>query len=167
MKQRSLELHTYVMWALKKRKLTPIILRKLILSYSPVNIDVRDASGFTMLFLVISHSPDSHMALAKELLVKHGANPNIGDIDGMTPLMSAAANGCTPMVKLLLANKAATGLHLKGLHREGWQPLLGEDRESWKVSKMSQRFGSALTALEWATSYGQDHVVRLLAKSKY
>jgi ankyrin repeat protein len=52
--------------------------------------------------------------------LRQGADPNLADLDGMTPLMVAAANGNMKGVKLLLQNGAERGLARTGSHPEGW-----------------------------------------------
>jgi ankyrin repeat protein len=41
-----------------------------------------------------------------DLLLKHGANPNVGDAEGKTPLYFASSQGNIPAVKALLSNGA-------------------------------------------------------------
>jgi uncharacterized protein len=45
-------------------------------------------------------------ALLVSTLLERGANTNVRRSDGETPLMLAAAGGCAPIVRQLLANKA-------------------------------------------------------------
>ena len=113
---RSAELSTIVMWSLRNSRLSLKELRKQINKHEPININWRDASGFTILLMIMSHAPSTVLSLARELLHRHDADPLIGDLDGMTPLMTASACGCLPMVKLLLASGAG-GVRGAGFRR--------------------------------------------------
>ncbi len=54
---------------------------------APVDIDAVDAVGRTALMLATLNAKES----AVELLLSHGANPNIADAQGRTPLTVARA----------------------------------------------------------------------------
>ncbi len=111
---RSVELSTLATYLLRKDLLTVARLRKEIKARAPVKIDVRDLSGFSVLHLIFSNAPTRWLALASELLKNHGASPNTADLDGMTPLMVAAANGATKGVELLLKHGAGASLSWTG-----------------------------------------------------
>jgi ankyrin repeat protein len=61
-------------------------------------IDDRDEVGATALFNAVS---DNCIEKAQQLL-ELGANPNIPENNGITPLMDAASGGAVPMIELLL-----------------------------------------------------------------
>ena len=98
-------------------------------------------------------------------LLKRGADPNIGDADGMTALMNSAACGDVEKLKLLLAHGAARGLHQKGAHSEGWRALGTEDKNHFQQSLASKRFQGKFTALEWAANYGHEACKRELTRA--
>ncbi len=54
---------------------------------------------------VASRRPETALALAR-LLLAHGANPNVRQQGGWTPIHAAAMNGNMELVKLLLSNGA-------------------------------------------------------------
>ena len=47
---------------------------------------------------------------AAELLIKRGADVNLADVDGVTPLMEAAGTGATEIVRMLLEHGADANL---------------------------------------------------------
>eukprot|EP01043_Picozoa_sp_COSAG02_P129707 COSAG02_NODE_67310_length_253_cov_0.675325_1_plen_84_part_11 len=82
-----------VTFLLRKDLLTVARLRKEIKSRVPVDLNFQDFSGFSILNLVYAFAPSRWFALATELVKTQGASPCTADLDGMTPLMTAAANG--------------------------------------------------------------------------
>ena len=56
-----------------------------------MSINVREHTGMGLLNLVFSFGPPNWLPLAKELLANHAADPNMADLDGMTPLMVCQA----------------------------------------------------------------------------
>jgi ankyrin repeat protein len=71
------------------------------------NINARNSKGFNLLHIAAIKGREKDIALARDLLIKYKANPNIADkITHSTPLNHAAMNGNKDMAKLLLDNKA-------------------------------------------------------------
>lgn len=93
----------------------PLML-KLLLEKTQVNLEARDAQGETVLLTISpqSYSPLMHyrrglwdiLASSTELLLAKGANPNVVDSQGLTPLMYHSRTGKTESVELLLKHKA-------------------------------------------------------------
>ena len=165
---RSLELSTVVTHLLRSDRLTVGRLRKEIRSRSPINIDVKDFSGFSILHLVYAFAPSRWLALAQELLKNHSANVNTSDLDGMTPLMVASANGATKGVKLLLEYNAVDGLGWVGAHPEGFKKGAagsGMSAEVWAAHPMSKRYNGKHTAQKWAELYQHAACQKLLIKA--
>jgi hypothetical protein len=69
-----------------------------LLQMESISIDARDASGRTALLLAVLHR---HEEVARALL-ERGADPNIADADGRTPLAVARDQNQGPMVEALL-----------------------------------------------------------------
>ncbi len=73
-------------------------------------------------FPLVSAAREGHLDIVR-LLLKHGANPNIGAQENwsadVTPLMAAARTGRLEIVKVLLAAKADVGAKDKGLDGGG------------------------------------------------
>jgi uncharacterized protein len=66
---------------------------------------------------------DAH---AMRLLLEHGANPNVTDKDGLTPLIHAAGRGRLPLVQTLLAYGA--DVNTKGAYAiTAWQVAAGDE----------------------------------------
>ena len=164
-KFRSGELSTMVTFLLRQDILTVARLRKEIRSRMPVNLDFQDFSGFSILNLVYAFAPSRWFALATELVKNQGASPCTADLDGMTPLMTAAANGNQRGVQLLLEHGAAATLSWAGAHPEGWKrvPKSGISNEEWARHPASSRFPGRHTAMQWAELYGHQACVKLLA----
>jgi hypothetical protein len=161
---RSIELSTIITYLLRRDELTVPRLRKEIRTRAPVCIGVRDFSGFSPLHLIYAFAPSRWLGLAQELLRNHGADPSTADLDGMTPLMVACANGATKGVKLLLEHGAAATLHWEGAHPEGFKrtPQSGMSAEEWAAHPMSARYPGKHTALRWAQLYRHKHCERLV-----
>ena len=66
------------------------------------DIEARSATGWTALHVAAGFS----RALVVAILVRHGANVNTADIDGDSPLITAAAMGHTDTVHQLLTSGA-------------------------------------------------------------
>ena len=163
---------------LRRGKLTLAWLRRKLRDQAPVDIDARDSSGFTLLNLVTAfgHFRGQDKVLLELMGPPHHANPTLGDLDGMAPLMNAAACGDAHKVRLLLdrgeryysANSGAA-LHARGAHKEGWAPLCGSapsERAAFAASRAARRFHGAFTAKEWAQNYGHAECVRLLVQAE-
>lgn len=56
--------------------------------------------------LIPQHEPYMDAPRACRVLIENGANVDAQDIDGVTPLMIAALDGCAETIKVLLDNKA-------------------------------------------------------------
>lgn len=164
-RDRSVMLIVKVTADLERRQLTAAHLKKYIRELEPVDLNAVDQSGFTVLNLVTSfgHFRDQRRVLVE--LLKRGADPNVGDADGMTPLMNSAACGDVEKLKLLLEHGADKGLKQRGAHSEGWRALAGEDRELFKESVASRRFQGTFTAQEWAVNYEQSACVQALVEA--
>ncbi|CAE7423020.1 unnamed protein product [Symbiodinium sp. CCMP2592] len=81
----------------------------------PLDPDVcDDESGKWCITLLIQASTDGHADVV-QLLLEAGADKELGDIDGCTPLFVAAQTGHAPVVRLLLEAGAQTEVRdLKG-----------------------------------------------------
>ncbi|KAL2078560.1 hypothetical protein ACEWY4_026245 [Coilia grayii] len=100
-------------------------------------VDVRDrVSNWTPLMRVSAVSGDAKMAA---VLIRAGADVNVRDRDGKTPLMVAVLNNHEELVKLLLEN--------------------GADRQA------KNKFG--LGAVEMAKSFERKNILRMLTERKF
>ena len=136
---------------LRRGTLTLAWLRRMLREQAPVDVDVRDGSGFTLLNLVTAfgHFRGQDKVLSELLGPPHHANPTLGDLDGMAPLMNAAACGDVRKVRLLLdrgarhyAANGGAALHARGSHPEGWAPLRGSaphERAAFAASLAARR----------------------------
>ncbi|KAF5702777.1 ankyrin repeat-containing protein [Fusarium mundagurra] len=75
-------------------------LTELLSRSSDIDIDARDWNGCTSLEIA---AEKGHVAVVERLLV-HNANPNLSDLDQITPLWKAARYGHAPVVQLLLTD---------------------------------------------------------------
>ncbi|RAL17140.1 ankyrin repeat domain-containing protein [Aspergillus homomorphus CBS 101889] len=76
-----------------------LLLEVSLLSPSPVDLNIFDKNRYTALFLAATHG---HASIV-ELLLAHGANPNLRESTGRTALFMAAIRGHTAVVRTLLA----------------------------------------------------------------
>ncbi|HEY6923488.1 MAG TPA: ankyrin repeat domain-containing protein [Steroidobacteraceae bacterium] len=61
------------------------------------DINSRDDAGRTALLLATLHGQSK----AAELLLAHGANPNVPDAEGVTPLSAAVAGNHSTLIRML------------------------------------------------------------------
>lgn len=164
--RRSDELVILLNSQLHGRTLTAAGMRKAIKERQPIDINRTDLSGFTVLHLVLAYATKRWFTLAKELLGSHGASANVCDLDGMTPLMVAAANGNSKALKLLIEHGAAAngGLLRRGAHAEGWRriPALVSAADFTRNHPMARRFSGRYNVRQWAYLYGQRDAIALL-----
>jgi uncharacterized protein len=72
-------------------------------------INDRDEVGATQLFDAVTDAairPSNKAVRRVKELLSQGADPNIGENNGITPLMQAASGGARELAKLLLENGA-------------------------------------------------------------
>ncbi|KAL3204564.1 hypothetical protein MRX96_011565 [Rhipicephalus microplus] len=89
--------------------------------------DVNISKGITTpLLAVCSSRSDSEATLVAcaEVLLKHGAEPDLAARDGATPIMLAARQGRCQLIELLLDR----GANAKRQDSRGWTPLGGQGR---------------------------------------
>jgi ankyrin repeat protein len=63
----------------------------------PTDVNSRDDAGRTALLLAILHGQTK----AVKVLLAHGANPNIADVDGVSPLSAATAANQSAIIRML------------------------------------------------------------------
>lgn len=96
----TLEGKTPLMYAVLSEKFD--IVQQLINKYPSINIDEVDVEGMTALtHTCLVESADDALAMAK-LLVQSGANVNVQDGEGQTPLFHAIKKGHPALIKFLL-----------------------------------------------------------------
>lgn len=87
-------------------------LAKALIKKKGISIDaVGDENRSTALLV----ATNQNNIKAVKFLLKLGANPNVSDASGWTPLLSAADEGNSEIVELLLANKADINQTLNGM----------------------------------------------------
>lgn len=93
-------------------------------------------TGFTPLIL-------AHNASMRDYLLKHGANPNIGDTSGRTPLLYAAGEGNLSQVQNLLSY----GANVNVTDNDGDTPLIeSADAGRLKIIKILLAHGADVNA---------------------
>ena len=125
-------------------------IEKLIASGANVNATAR-VSHLTALSIAVRNNRSDIVGL----LIRHGANPNLCDTHGNTPLHDAAKFGLNDIVALLITSpdinlNSANNIDFRGGLGSG--PMFGYDFEDWKNC----------TPLHLAASYGRLDVVRQL-----
>ena len=130
------------------------------------NVNARDDYGGTALLWTLQTTGVGNAALARFLL-RHGANPNLQNQGGETPLLCAARNTELQVVQMLLQRGAKADTQDAG----GATPLLwavGRDAPAIAAllikagAKVNMRDAIGTTPLNWACSIGNPKMVRLL-----
>jgi ankyrin repeat protein len=93
------------------------VLRVLLTTDPPVEMNWRDANGCTALY----HAAGNNQLMAVKLLLAHGACSDISTNDGATPLMLAVRNGNLEMVEEFLLARSPTLLNAHT--QDGWSAL--------------------------------------------
>ena len=138
--------------SLDQGSLTLTTLRKLLRVWHPLDINKTSASGDTLVIALVSSGLPPAVALScvRELVLKHGADPTIGNDLGMAAVMYAAALGDARVVAFLAAHGA--DLAARGAHPNGF------------LGAPSPRPGKCRrTAREWAELYG--HVAAVIGEA--
>lgn len=124
-----------------------------------VPVDALDKNGNTALHEAVGG--DWPSPIATEVLLRHGANPNLVNRNGYTCLMLAAEHGSAGCVRLLLGAGAdpkvrrglTTALHLARQHLETFQKVK-KDRARGKVSEVERMMESIQSGV--AAAFGVD-----------
>eukprot|EP00051_Salpingoeca_urceolata_P027541 m.481944 g.481944 ORF g.481944 m.481944 type:complete len:1803 (+) comp22393_c0_seq1:395-5803(+) len=106
------------------------------------------------------------------ILLDHGANPNVSDFDGATPLMHASRQGAAPVIEVLLKsgaqlscqdNRGMTALMLSAafLHDETLKQLVDA---CGNTDQLNQRDHTEWTALHWAGAVGSAKCLAVLLR---
>ncbi|MCQ2249677.1 MAG: ankyrin repeat domain-containing protein [Bacteroidales bacterium] len=82
----------------------------LMLQYERTKVDLLDSAGYTALF----HAAKCGLVECADVLLFHGADPNIVYCGSVTALQQAAANNDTAMINLLISNGADVDLMAGG-----------------------------------------------------
>ncbi|TFB03799.1 Putative ankyrin repeat protein [Trichoderma ghanense] len=129
------------------------------------SIHLFDWTRLTALHYAVS---SNKLGLARHLLDDHGANPN--GRGSKTPIMTAARNGHSSMVELLLSRGADPNVNVNGVSFslalmdavvEGNGDVVSVLLEDARVDPNS-RNASGKTALDWAITFGREDMVQLL-----
>ena len=143
---------------------------RILLDYgATVNIEVYPGSGITALAFA---ARERHTAVVKELL-ERGANPNIQDTTGRTPLHLAAHQGNTTLVHLLVNhprtnvnlrnNEGRTALHLAAQANSLESVSLILSRSPRNIN--AQEHAHGWTALHYAASSGNTTITAALLRA--
>ena len=126
-------------------------------------INSRNRLGESALIVVLKKN---RIDLA-QLLIDAGADINQPALNGITPLMTAAYEGQTEMVRQLLA-KGANPAASDRLQKNAMIYAAGEGRTSVVTLLLENKidpnatYGNDLTALMWAAGFGKTDTVRAL-----
>lgn len=129
-------------------------------------VDAAQPDGTTALLWAVYHDDAETAAL----LIKAGANANVINLYGVSPLAQACKNGSAAMVKLLLDAGADVNAKLKGGETVLMLAARSGDAEAVQMLLARQadpngreRLGQ--TALMWAAAEGHTGVIRALLKA--
>jgi hypothetical protein len=134
MQQRTESAHLEIVTMAQDRKpgpLTKALLRRALHLQRPVDVNrVNQAFNATVLMDVVKArgvTEQQILGICKELLETFGSDPNVGSIEGLTPLMIAAARGLPRLVEYLLSKGADPTAQGKGSFRahEGRKAVTG------------------------------------------
>ena len=143
----------------------PIKYMKVLLSLGKVNVDSKTTYGNVALYCVaLSFITDPEEDYEKaRLLLAYGANPNIADENGITPLHRASD---PKIIKLFLENGAALSLNKK--NKYGKTPLNGIRNEESVVllinagANIDTQDNGGNTPLHIAYANGYDDIIKIL-----
>jgi ankyrin repeat protein len=86
-----------------------------------IPVDTRDTDGSTLLLIAVNTNREPVV----KFLLALGANPNVTDAKGWTPLISAADEGNAANVQMLLAAGADRGATMRGKTAEAQAEIKG------------------------------------------
>jgi ankyrin repeat protein len=95
------------------------VLEYLLARGADVNAVARNAMNVRPLHSAVAHRQPGVALAMSEVLLRHGADANVRQAGGWTPLHQAAAHGQTPLVRLLLAH----GADVHAASEDGRTPL--------------------------------------------
>ncbi|AVP87656.1 hypothetical protein phytr_7160 [Candidatus Phycorickettsia trachydisci] len=153
-------IHQYV----RENKIEEI---KQIITQDDCDLDKTDISGLTPLNLALKTDTNNKEIAA--ILLKAGANPNIPDASGSTPLIRASANGLHDVVELLIEKGA--DIHAKGsfgntaLHTAAHNKTCPPETFSLLIqhgARLDQQNQGGNTALHYAAMFGRDCIAEIL-----
>lgn len=133
-------------------------------------IEIADNAGRTPIFEAVENLdevPEPDLSLLNILTKEKeengfGANPNVCNYSGQTPLFSAVRNGCLPAVQLLMQAGANPDLNNGELVKPDEDQE--EDYDSVEEQYFLEAFKNCMTPLHLACTLGHDEIAVYLAE---
>ena len=143
---------------------------RILIEYDTAHINARTGFGTTPLLMAVEGQKFEDGSVLR-LLLEHGADVNVPNNTGWTPLHRASCNGAPEVVRLLLEH----GADINVPNKDGWTPLhLASSKKGPEVVRVLLEHGADVeakdkngeTALQVATDRGHDKVVELLREHR-